>query len=371
VKGVAKLVACSPVLRTTLKQQLLYPFQLSRVLGNDFVSGQGVRVNSVHFPAHMDAPAWGLSHYALTVLDLIPLVCADLYKATWAGPRFRFARWLELSAIRNASIILCISAHTARDVHHYLGIPWEKLVVTPLGVDASFYSPPDFEGSQDASFNVKERIGIRGDQSDRPIVLYVGGIDPRKNIKVLLSAFAEVLGHYRNVAGAALPLLVMAGRVDREREYPDLLALANSLNLSDHLVMPGYISDQDLLSLYRVSSVFFFPSLYEGFGLPPLEAMAAGLPVVSSDASAMPEVLGEAALFFSPKSPQDGAAKLIEILSNQSLALRLRVEGVERAKQFTWDRTGEATLHGYQRLLSVDEAPGVRVGSGARRVIAN
>jgi glycosyltransferase involved in cell wall biosynthesis len=305
----------------------------------------------------MDAPAWGLRRYALTVLDLIPLVCADLYKAKAAGIRFKFARWLELQAIKNATLVLCISAHTARDVNQILGVPWERLIVTPLGVDEKFFSASTARATGD----LRAHFGLSGINEKRPLILYVGGIDPRKNVGVMIRAFADTLQHFRGVRGAPMPLLFMAGGIQKDREFPELERLVQSLGLQNDVVMPGYVDDVDLLGLYASARAFFFPSLYEGFGLPPLEAMAAGLPVVSSDTSAMPEVLGDAAVYFPPTDYQAAAKALISVLSDTERAEKLKIEGQERAHMFTWRKTGESTLRAYDRLLA--EHP---EGSGAR-----
>ncbi len=358
VRAATSLIKASPVLRTTLKQQVLFPFQLSKAEGRSFADGTTVPLEALHFPAQMDAPAWGIRRYALTVLDLIPLVCADLYQAKVSGVRFRFARWLELQAIKNATLVLCISAHTARDVNQVLGVPWERLIVTPLGVDEKFFSVESARTTSD----LRSRFGLSGINEKRPLILYVGGIDPRKNIGVMIRAFAETLHHFRSRPGAPLPMLFMAGRIQKDREFPELQRLVKSLGVENDVVMPGYVDDVDLLALYASAKVFFFPSLYEGFGLPPLEAMAAGLPVVSSDTSAMPEVLGDAAAYFKPTDYEEAAEELISVLSDPERAEKLKVEGRERARLFTWRKTGESTLRAYDRLLA--EHP---EGSGARK----
>ncbi len=353
LRGAAAMIERAPVLKATLRQQVLYPYQLASALGTVVGSQAPRALDVVHFPAHMDAPSWGLSRYAITVLDLIPLVCADLYKASQAGLRFKFARWLELSAIRNASVVLCISAHTARDVHRILGVPWDRLVITPLGVNPSSFSEDSSDSAHDPASvrTLKERISITPDDQDRPIVLYVGGIDPRKNISFLVKSFSEVRKAWAEEKHGRPPLLVMAGNIQGEKEFPRLQATISELGMSADVVLSGFVGDKDLRALYRESAVFFFPSLYEGFGLPPLEAMAAGLPVASSDTSAMPEVLGEAALLFSPTDERQAIKSLTEILTRSELAARLKAEGRERAKLFTWEKTGEATVHAYQRLV--------------------
>lgn len=363
-KVAAAIVERAPILRTTLRQQCLYPFQLSHAEGI-LLSGQSANpvellrkssvgrlpLQAVHFPAHMDAPAWGLSRYALTVLDLIPLVCADLYRAHQLGVRFRFARWLELSSIRNASVVLCISQHTAHDVHRILGVPWERLVVTPLGVDLDKFAGSDPPDQSPLLPVLKRRLGFEHGIPKRPLVLYVGGIDPRKNIPFMLEVFSRVRRAWDEGAHGPPPMLILAGGIQREREYPALTTALHELGLNQDVVLPGFIPDGELRLLYRLSRVFFFPSLYEGFGLPPLEAMAAGVPVLSSNTSAMPEVLGDAALYCSPTDRDESARRLSELLCSEQIRARLTQAGIERSRLFTWERTGEATLGAYRQLL--------------------
>lgn len=331
-----------PAGRTTFKQQFVYPFALSR--------DNGTKFNTVHFPAHMDAPAWGLKRYLITVLDLIPLVCSDLYSAGRSGMRYYFARWLERKAITNASLVLTISENTARDVNRLLGVPEERIIVTYLGVDKRFFDAA-IERPQAEELRIVYGIPLA-----RPILLYVGGIDPRKNYSGLLKSMQYISEHFSARSPAERPVLVMAGRIDSDREYPNLLNLISKYNLKDNVVLPGFMPDEELLSLYAMSSVFLFPSLYEGFGLPPLEAMAAGVPVVSSNTSSLPEVLGEAAVLVSPKDSEVFAKEVCAILQNDEHAERLSQAGRVQARRFSWDKTGAATVSAYERLWREESA---------------
>lgn len=333
----SNVINALPAGRRTLSQQLLYPLKLSRGALSAF--------DVIHFPAHMDAPAWSPKKYILTVLDLIPLVLKDLYRADKPGWRFAFARFLEIRAIKSASLIIAISENTANDVHRILGVPRERIVVTHLGVDKKFF---------DARV-----VGDKGEIlsryrliDQRPLVLYVGGIDQRKNALGMLRAFRRVLDMSREQRMAE-PMLLMAGNIQSDAQFPKVAALVQELGLQDAVRMPGFVDDADLLQLYALSSAFFFPSLYEGFGLPPLEAMAAGTPVVSSNTSSMPEVLGDAALTFDPLSEKSAADALFTVLREPGLAAQLREKGRERAKRFTWSATGEGTLRAYERLAAV------------------
>ncbi|MFM1847578.1 MAG: hypothetical protein RL417_1052 [Pseudomonadota bacterium] len=330
-----KLIALAPLGRQTLRQQVVYPL---------YVGGQRTaRFDALHFPAHMDAPSWSGKRYVLTVLDLIPLICCDLYASVQPGWRFRLARALELRAIRGAAVIVAISENTARDVEHILDIPRERIVVTPLGVDERFFTAPP-SSSAEAELRSRYRIPV-----GRPVILYVGGIDQRKNYRGLIETFAEVLRE-RGARGETLPVLLVVGKISGDKEYPRLKGVIAHHGVGDAVIEAGYVPEDDLPGLYRLSSVFLFPSLYEGFGMPPLEAMAAGVPVVSSNTSAMPEVVGEAGLLYDPKDVGAGAGAVVRILRDSSLAQRLRELGQARARGFTWERTGRKTVEAYRLL---------------------
>ena len=315
----------------TVRQQVLFPVQLSTGVTKQF--------DCVHFPAHMDAPAWSFKSCIVTVLDLIPLILKDLYLPERGNFRFHFARWLELRAIRNAKLIIAISENTAEDVHRVLGIPRERIVVTPLGVDGRFHSA----ALASSESELRVRYGI---PEGRPIILYVGGIDQRKNYRALVETLSKLLRE----GGGPKPVLVMAGKIQNDRQFPKLQTLVASNGVEDSVITPGFVPDEDLLQLYAISSVFFFPSLYEGFGLPPLEAMAAGLPVVSSNTSCMPEILGDAAVGIDPLDTEAAAREIYGLLTDPQRSALFRERGRKRAAQFTWQRTGEATVRAYEQL---------------------
>ena len=327
---VDRLIALSPVGRQTLERQVLYPFRLGQ--------GSTGACDFLHFPAHMDASAWSPIPYALTVLDLIPLVCADLYRAERPDWRFKFARWLENKSIEKAALILAISETTANDLVRVLGISRDSIVITPLGVDQRWHQIVRRQNP-----GIKSKLGI---PASRPVVLYVGGIDPRKNWKGMLETIRLLREKMPQV------LLVMAGRIKDDFQYPKLLAELQRLKLENSVLLTGMVSDADLAGLFGESDVFFFPSLYEGFGLPPLEAAAAGLPVVSSNRSSMPEFLGQAALLVNPEDHAACANALQLVLSDPTVAERYSELGKEQARKFTWSRTVQTTRHAYQELAS-------------------
>ncbi len=332
---IEKCISALPLGRQTVRQQCVYPFTLAGRATKEF--------DILHFPAHMDAPSWSIKPYILTVLDLIPLVCRDLYASDSPNWRFRFGRWLELSAIRNANLIIAISENTARDVERLLHIPRERIVVTPLGVDDKFFATSPNPGGE-----VSRRFSL---PSDRKRILYVGGIDPRKNWKMLLEVQSRLIARSQN-DGTVPPLLILAGRVSEDKEFPKLQAEIGKRGLKDHVYLTGYLDEEELLVLYSTSDIFFFPSIYEGFGLTPLEALAAGLPVVSSNTSAMPEVLGDCAELVDPLDADACVLAVQKCLATSTGSEERLKKARAHARTFTWERTGEETLRAYERVLS-------------------
>lgn len=344
--GVAtKLIDMLPCARTTLRQQLLYPLKLS--------SGALRNTTCVHFPAHMDGPAWSTKPYILTVHDLIPMILEQLYRAHRPTWRYEFARWLENRSIKNATLLLSVSETTARDVVRLLGVPRERIVVTPNGVDQGFFDLFTLrqELSREARTELRVRLGI---PLGRPMIFYVGGHDERKNIARLVEISREVIAECAE-KGETEPVLVLAGRINMQRERDTLDTALRDYAMAADTINVGFVPDDDLRALYAESSVFLFPSLYEGFGLPVLEAMAAGVPVVSSDRGALPEVMGKAGLSFHPEDSIAGCQAVLQVLRNQELGVRLSHEGHQQAKLFTWERTGQCTVDAYRyagQLLS-------------------
>ena len=329
---IGRVLGHLPVLRQTVRQQVVLPRLLSHF---DFI----------HFPAHMDAPAWGTHRTVVTVLDLIPLVLGDLYRAAKGNMRYRFARYLECEAIRRATLILAISEHTARDVERILKVDPARIVVTPLGVDQHFFEPPETSDVR----RVRERYELK----EVPPVVYVGGIDPRKNVPVLIQGFRAFLDLLP--PAEPKPELLLVGKIQADDQYPGLMKLIEELSLGDLVRPVGYVSDADLPALYRQSGAFFFPSLYEGFGLPPLEAAACGVPVVCARTSCLPEVRGEVALFFDAQSAREAGAALQALYTQPERRRELANKGPSQAAKFTWEATGRKTLEGYRRAQELAE----------------
>ncbi len=316
---ISKLIDYLPAGRLTVRQQLLYPFYLASLKD----------VSLIHFPAHMDAPSWCKIPTIVTVLDLIPFLFPDLYKPEQGGVRYNLARCIEKRGILNAKRIIAISKTTATDVESVLGIPQSKISVTPLGIGEEFY-----EGA--AIKDYKDKYNLN---SNEPVFLYVGGVDPRKNIERLLEAISRVKG-----------TLLIAGKIESERNYPKIKDLIRKLGLENKVKFLGFVTDEELRGLIRSVDAFIFPSLYEGFGFPPLEAMAGGALVLSSNTSCMPEILGsEAPIYFDPLKT-DSIVDALNIAQNLSIdEKKSRGEfGIRQAKKFSWNETAKLTREAYE-----------------------
>jgi glycosyltransferase involved in cell wall biosynthesis len=234
-----------------------------------------------------------------------------------------YARTFLQLAARRAKRVLTVSHASKDDILHYLRIPASKIDVIPNALDEQFETAP----SEETIARVRERFLLNA-----PFVLYAGNIKPHKNVDRLIEAFA--LLRRREFDG--VKLLIIGDQIS---QYPNLRRLVHRHQLHQHVRFLGFVPDQTLAVLYRLASVFVFPSLYEGFGLPPLEAMASGTAVISSNVSSLPEVVGDAGLLVDPMNPQAIADAMARVLSDPELRSELIRRGHERVKAFSWERS--------------------------------
>lgn len=269
----------------------------------------------------------------LTIHDVIPLIFSEHYMQTGLKHRmlFRFAR--------RADHILTPSEHSRRDVHRLLRIPLDRITVTHEAADDRFQPADDPALVEE----VIHKYGIR-----RPYILYVGGFtkrDPRKNVKHLVEVYREL----RREEFPAVQL-VLAGKLG---EYSRALTQeVDGLDAKSGVVFTDYVDADDLPYLYNGAACFVFPSAYEGFGLPVLEAISCGTPTIAYRNSSIPEVLGEAGVLIDEQEPRQLLEAIRTVLQSEELTKELRAKGIDQAKRFRWEETARKTLAVYQEVRS-------------------
>ena len=297
--------------------------------------------------------AWGLpltlARLGVNLLHLqyiAPLVCPcpyvttvhDLsflhYPTTFPPKDLLFLRLFVPLSVRQAALVLTGSESTKRDLIRYLNLPAGRVQVTPYGVGREFYPRCGEEQRQ-----VRAKYGL-----PRTFVLSVGVLQPRKNLERLLAAYCLL-----RKEGHPPPPLVITGK--KGWSFASLFRRAEEWDLRDAVIFTGYVPDEDLPALYSAAQLLAYPSLYEGFGLPVLEAMACGTPVVTSNVSALPEVAGAAAELVVPTQVESIAEGLWRLLASPQRRAELRHLGLQRARAFTWQRTAELTLAAYRQVI--------------------
>jgi glycosyltransferase involved in cell wall biosynthesis len=259
----------------------------------------------------------------MTVHDLVPLLVPGAVPRR-AALVFRLA----FGAARECERVITVSRFTAAGVCEHLGLPPARVAVTPLGVDLARYSGPG---------------GARCPSGARPYLLHVGGFDQEKNLEMLLRVMEGIAGDPPG------PELVVAGEGgERARAFQ---AEAARRGLAGRVRLAGRLGEEALAEAYAGALLFLFPSRWEGFGLPPLEAMAAGCPVVCSGAASLPEVVGEAGVLLPPDRPERWIQTVRRLLADPEERDALSRAGRERASRFTWEATAERTVRAYRGAL--------------------
>lgn len=290
---------------------------------------QNLKADLVHFPAAQQ-PAWYRGETVTTIQDLTTVYFRNPTKNWFIFTVKRWVyKWLIKRVVKKSSAVIAISQYVKDDVVRFTGADPTKITVTYEAADEFEDAPepvPGFEGKRYIMFN--------------------GRSLPHKNHRRIIEAFAKLAPKYPDL------YLMLAGK--KNASHDTFLALARQFGVGERVILTDWITDGQLKWAMQHTQAYIWASLSEGFGLPPLEAMLYGAPVVSSNASCMPEILGEAAHYFNPLDIEDMAAKISEVLDNQRLRQKLITKGKAQTKKYSWQRMAEQTLAVYKQVLGED-----------------
>jgi len=299
------------------------------------------RLDILHAPANT-GPLYLPRSIALvvTIHDVMYLLPANVLPPSpslyqWLGRIYR--RLVVPRVARRATAIITVSNHSQQDIVQYLGIPPEHVFVIYEALGHAFYPSPNEEKIEKA----KWRYRIQSQ-----FVLALGGLDPRKNTNRILQAFKDFSKRSKNDYQLVIVGLPRSGQRLFSRT-------AMEIGIAEQTVFTGFVAEEDLVALYNGADVFLYPSLYEGFGLPVLEAMACGTPVIASTAGSIPEIAGEAALLIEPKDVEALASAIEQVITDQALRQELIARGLEHVKKFSWDKAARELLTVYERVMQV------------------
>ena len=289
-----------------LKEQFRYPNMLIKDAG----------VNIMHFP-HYNVPISYKGDYVVTVHDLTHLVFP---KFLGSRIKYHYAKFLMSNAIKRAKHIFTVSEYSKKDIISYFGVSDEKVSITYDGVDEEFEkkNPIDIDYLY-TKFNISR---------EKRQMLYVGNLKPHKNLTTLLKSM-QIMNR------DDIELLL----VGKAFKSIDLYEQEKKLGIKEKVIHTGLVSKKELIDLYNLAEIFVFPSLYEGFGLPPLEAMACGTPVIAANNSSIPEVVGDAAVLVDAKDSEMLSKTINDMIDDDILKTTLINKGFQRSEQFCWDQT--------------------------------
>ncbi|MBI4829905.1 MAG: glycosyltransferase family 4 protein [Nitrospinae bacterium] len=304
--------ALRPFLREYLWQHALFP-------GAVEATARAGKLDAMFFPSHLDASHRLRLPYAVMAHDMIQAVVDT--------QGFSLKRRIHLNAqtaaLRRAELVMVNSRATMNDIIRLAGVDERRIRIAYLGVDKAFH--PGAEADL-ARLRLPERF-----------ILNVGGVDWRKNTRLLLEAFDALAQQRRDY------YLVMAGEMQNDPRFPDLVRGIAARGLQDRVITTGFVNREELAALYARATALLYPSLYEGFGLPPLEAMASGCPVISTTRASIPEVCGDAAILLDPDQTESFGHALVLLAEDEGERRKWSRAGVERAKQFSWDNCASET----------------------------
>ncbi len=305
-----------------LKTYSWYPFMALKLRSRS--------LDIIHNPSQVPTFFKLKQKYVITVHDLTPFLTPSESKIG----RPLVYKLLFSKTIKSADKIITDSNSTKRDLMSYFSVPEKKIKVILLAADKKFKPLDDEELTR-----VRQRHNL-----NFPFILYVGTLESRKNIPALIKAFYK----FKKMG---LPYkLVIGGK--KGWKYKDIFETIDKLNLQKDVLFTGYVLGEDLPALYNAADLLVYPSIYEGFGLPPLEAMACGTPVITSNTSSLPEVVGDAGIMVDPYDVEGLADAIHEVLTNDGLREDMIKKGLERAKMFSWERCARETIKVYEEIYN-------------------
>lgn len=297
---------------------------LPNILKETGVDIYHVPQNGVGIPNEKTCP------FVMTLHDIIPYkmpeTCSERY--------LKIFNELMPSLVKLCDGIITVSNYSKDDISSSFNYPKEKIFVTHLASE-EMYKPIDKWISKNI---IKKFYGI-----SENYILYVGGFSPRKNIIGLIQAFSKLINTYNS----DIKLVIAGSKGPSYKKYFDECV---RLKVENNVIFPGFIETQHLPYLYNASELFIYPSFYEGFGLPPLEAMACGIPVICSNVTSIPEVVGDAAYLINPSNVDDLYTAMLEVLTNKQLREKLILKSIVRNASFTWRETARNTLKAYNKI---------------------
>lgn len=262
-----------------------------------------------------------LRHQVCTIHDIIPIDRPEWFSRSFVS----WYKWLLPSLARSAQHLIAISEFTKSRIVDVFGVAPEKISVVLNGIGPEFTPRTEAEVQR-----VRKTLGI----SPAPYLLYVGSVEPRKNLPRLLEAWARI-----HESCPDTQLLITGLSTRGSRVFSDV----HIGKIPPRVFFTGYVSDEDLPALYSGAVAFIYPSLYEGFGLPPAEAMACGTPVITSNGTSLPEVVGDAAVLVDPENVASIADAILRVASSETLRREMSRRGIKRAQRFTWDHAAAQT----------------------------
>jgi glycosyltransferase involved in cell wall biosynthesis len=292
--------------------------------------------HSTYFP-FPDKYSTGKAVRIITIYDLIPLLHPQFFQCK----RNHLIKRVIDSIDQDNDFVICISESTKNDLCSYTRIDPSRVFIIPLAADRNIFYKSE-------NVHYLEQVKIRYNLPEEPYLLGLNTLEPRKNIEMLVRCFGRLI--LEEKIGNLKLVLVGTKGWDYKNIYEEI---KKSRHIKNHIIFTGYVPDEDLAGIYSGALAFIYPSFYEGFGLPPLEAMQCGVPVITSNTSSLPEVIGDAGLMIDPNCDDELCHYMLKIIRNRALREDFAAKAMERAKLFSWEKCAQNTLKTYKYATNV------------------